>query len=462
MKRHQCRHCGLAFDTCTELQRHVQINHSTPSCGLHSYSVAPPIVTPPNDYAKRTKYACEKCGTTFGRLDNLQRHVRSVCSSSSSSRRRRNITVYTCKKCERKFERRWLLVRHTRTVCTDVTEPPPTKRSTREDTTPSYHPLVTEEDLLDPPDQLPFADTLSAELLDVVRAHWSGIRTHTSRGPLQCRYNYRLTTLDTTVLEPSLKIMFQEQTNAFKINLSYGFVLRNKNTGQYKYYHTSCNCCGRYLNEPSLVTNRKDFDVFLERIREPDDLQWAINQRPDSAWVCELVTNVTFFVNRIIDHPIGCVGMISLPTYIKKKKSIIGLETEPNHNKRYNDNLCLFRCLALHRGCDLYRMEPSVKTLYETYDRDHVPMEEFAGVTLDDLYRVETTFQTNVCVYQLVKPDAEDGKSTAELVRRSLCKYPETMYLNLHETHFSFIQDTRMYCNSYRCRKCGDSLWKEA
>ena len=56
----------------------------------------------------------------------------------------------------------------------------------------------------------------------------------------------------------------------------------------------------------------------------------------------------------------------------------------------------------------------------------------------------------------------EDGKSTAELVRRSLCKYPETMYLNLHETHFSFIQDVRMYCHSYRCRKCGDSLWNVA
>ena len=275
----------------------------------------------------------------------------------------------------------------------------------------------------------------------------------------------RLTTLDTTVLEPSLKIMFQEQTNAFKINLSYGFVLRNKNTGQYKYYNSSCNCCGRYLDEPSLVTNSKDFDDFLERIRETDVFQWAISQRPDSAWVCELVTNVTFFVNRIIDHPIGCVGMIRLPPYIKKKKSVIGLETEPNHHKRYNDNLCLFRCLALHRGCDLYRLEPAVKMLYETYDRDHVPMEEFAGVTLDDLYRVETTFQTNVCVYKLVKPDAEDaedGKSTAELVRRSLCKYPETMYLNLHETHFSFIQDVRMYCHSYRCRECGDSLWNIA
>ena len=68
-------------------------------------------------------------------------------------------------------------------------------------------------------------------------------------------------------------------------------------------------------------------------------------------------------------------------------------------------------------------------------------------------------------MYSLVKPDGEDGedgKTTAELVRRSVCKYPDTLYLNLHETHFPFIQDVRMYCHSYRCRKCGDSLWKDA
>ena len=158
--------------------------------------------------------------------------------------------------------------------------------------------------------------------------------------------------------------------------------------------------------------------------------------------MCELVTNVTFFVNRIIDHPIGCVGMIPHPVYIKKNKVVIGFEKEPIHHKRYNNNLCLFRCLALHRGCDRYRLELAVKMLYKAYDQDDVPMEEFDGVTLDDLYRVETTFETNVCVYKLVKPDGEDGKTTAELVRRSLCKYRTTLYLNLHETHFP---SSRMY-----------------
>ena len=392
----------------------------------------------------------------------MQLHVRSVCRLSSSSRKK--TTVYTCTKCGRKFNRRDILVRHARTVCTDFNEPPSPKRSKMEDT-PPHHPLVIDEHPIEPPDRFPFSDNLSTELLDVVRNHWSTIRTRVSRGPLQCRYDYRLTTLDTTVLEPPLKIMFQEQTNAFKINLSYGFILRNKNTGQYKYYHSSCNCCGRYLDEPSLITNSKDFDDFLERIRETDVLQWAINQRPDSAWVCELVTNVTFFVNRIIDHPIGCVGMTPLPVYIKKNKAVIALETEPNNNKRYSDNLCLFRCLALHRGCDRYRLKPAVKTLYKTYDQDGVSMEEFAGVKMDNLYRVETTFQTNVCVYRLVKPDGgdgEDGETTAELVRRSVCKYPDTLYLNLHETHFSFIQDVRMYCHSYRCRNCGASLWTHA
>ena len=453
MKRHQCRHCGQVLDTYAALKRHLA-SHATPAVIEHTYSVAPPLDVPrevpreepPSEQAKRTKYSC-KCDATFDIWDDLQDHVRSVCRlssnrSRSSSSNRKQTTVYTCAKCGKTYNRRNHLTRHVRNACTadaDDTTPPSPKTSIREDTTPN-HPLVTDADPIDPPARLPFADNLSPELLDVVRAHWSTIRTRVTRGPLQCRYDYRLTTLDTTVLEPSLRNVFQEQTNAFKINLSYGFVLRNKNTGQYKYYHPSCNCCGRYLDEPSLVTNSKDFDKFLERIRETDVLQWAINQRPDSAWVCELVTNVTYFVNRIIDHPIGCVGMTDLPMYIKRNKAVIALEKEPVHAKRYNDNLCLFRCLALHRGCERRRLEPAVETLYATYAQDGVPMAAFAGVTMDDLYRVETTFETNVCVYSLVKPDGDEaeeedgGKATAELVRRSVCKYPDTLYLNLHGT----------------------------
>ena len=136
--------------------------------------------------------------------------------------------------------------------------------------------------------------------------------------------------------------------------MSYGFILRNKQTGRYRYFHSSCNCCGRFLDEPSLVTNLQDFEAFLQRVRLPDVLQWVVAQRSDSVWVVEIVTNATFFVNKIVDHPIGCVSA-TLPPYLKHNKAVITLERDP-HNKLYNDNMCIFRCLALHRGANVHRL----------------------------------------------------------------------------------------------------------
>ena len=250
-------------------------------------------------------------------------------------------------------------------------------------------------------------------------------------------------------LHDQLFLLFDQQTTAaFKVNVSFGFVLREKENNRLRYYHSSNNCCGRYLEEPSLITNRDDFESFLERIREPDILQWAVAQRPNSDWVCEHVTNATFFLNRIVDHPIGCVG-INLPDYVKNNKAIFGLEKDCYSKTTYNENLCLFRCLALHLGRE-------AAALYAEYT--DTPVRHFAGVTLDELDKVETTFKTNVFVYKLV--EIADGMTTAELVRRSMGHYTETMYLNLYEAHFSYIKDIRMYSHSYKCSKCEQALWK--
>ena len=174
MKRYLCRHCGLALDTYAELQRHVE-SHSTPSVNEHSYSIAPSIATPPSNRAKKTKYSC-KCNVAFERWDHLQHHVRTAYPLTK---------VYTSAKCGRNFNKRFNLIRHTCIKPPPPPPPPPPKRSNVEDTT-SHHPLVTDEDPVDPPARLPFADTLSTELLDVVRAHWSTIRSRVTRGPLQC------------------------------------------------------------------------------------------------------------------------------------------------------------------------------------------------------------------------------------------------------------------------------------
>ena len=211
------------------------------------------------------------------------------------------------------------------------------------------------------------------------------------------------------------------QTTAFKINISYGFILRNRTSGRYRYFHSSCNCCGKYLDEPSMITNTDTFENILERIKEPDIVMWAVIQRPNSDWVVELVTNAIIFVNRILQHPIGCIG-INLPTYVNCNKAIIGLEKD-HHSSPYIDNLCLFHCMELHLGHD-------PNTLYAKYTDQ--PVDTFECVTIDELQKVEALFEVNIIVYKL-------SDTSVQLVRRSLGKYANTMYVNLHKTHFSLI-----------------------
>ena len=376
-------------------------------------------------------HKCATCGRAFTRRDHLQRHA-SRCRPKP----------FTCDVCHSGFTRKDNLDHHKRTVqCGSPPQPGPAPKRRRIAS-------LDEDPLTPPPVEHAANDELSSALQDFVQENWGSVRTHVVHGPIQTRYNRRLTSLDMRDLHDQLFLLFDQQTTAFKVNLSFGFILKQKVTGRLRYYHSSNNCCGRYLEEPSLITNRDDFESFLERIREPDILQWAVAQRPNSDWVCEHVTNATFFLNRIVDHPIGCVG-INLPDYVKNNKAIFGLEKDCYSKTTYNDNLCLFRCLALHLGRE-------AAALYAEYT--DTPVRHFAGVTLDELDKVETTFKTNVFVYKLV--EIADGMTTAELVRRSMGHYTETMYLNLYEAHFSYIKDIRMYSHSYKCSKCEQALWK--
>ena len=412
----------------TYRSRFVQSEQSS----RHATTTATTTPTTTTTTTTITMHKCATCGRAFTRRFTLQRHA-SGCRPKP----------FTCDVCHSGFTRKWDLDQHKRTVqCGGPPQPGPAPKRRR------IVASLNEDPVLAVPVEHAANDELSSAIRDAVRENWGSVRTHVVNGPVQTRYNHRLTSLDTRDLHDQLFLLFEEQTTAFKVNVSFGFILKQKATNRLRYYHSSNNCCGRYLEEPSLITNRDDFDRFLARIQESDILQWAVAQRPNSDWVCEHVTNATFFLNRIVDHPIGCVG-INLPDYVKNNKAIFGLEKDCYRKTTYNDNLCLFRCLALHLGRE-------AAALYAEYT--DTPVRQFAGVTLDELDKVETTFKTNVFVYKLV--EIADGKTTAELVRRSMGHYTETMYLNLYEAHFSYIKDIRMYSHSYKCSKCEQALWK--
>ena len=218
---------------------------------------------------------CTTCGRAFTRRDHLLRHS-SRCTPKP----------FVCGVCRSSFTRERDLDRHTNTVrCGAPPQPEPAPK--RQKVT-----HLREDPLTPPPVEHAANDNLSRDLRDFVHENWASVRTHVVNGPVQTRYNHRLTSLDTRDLQEPLFVLFDQQKTAFKVNVSYGFVLKEKQSGRLRYYHSSSNCCGRLLEEPSLIANRDDFDRFLARIAESDIQQWARDQRPDSDWVCEHVTNV--------------------------------------------------------------------------------------------------------------------------------------------------------------------------
>ena len=225
MRVHTCRHCGEVFPSYPDLRQHLD-SHVQPPVG----------------------HLCTTCNKSFTRREYLLKHS-TRCTPKA----------YVCNVCHSSFRRRRELVTHEKTVrCGGPKKP---------ESAPKRRKIVEylHEDTATAPDDVPLDDELSVGLQEVIRDNWASIRTHVSRGPVQTRFNQRLTTTDMRVLNEPLGELFDEQTTAFKVNLGYGFILMQKQSGRFKYYHSSCNCCGRYLEEPALITNRADFDRFLER-----------------------------------------------------------------------------------------------------------------------------------------------------------------------------------------------------
>ena len=73
-----------------------------------------------------------------------------------------------------------------------------------------------------------------------------------------------------------------------------------------------------------------------------------------------------------------------------------------NAGKIYEDNLCLFRCLAFHCGNKITALKKETLNLFRCYCNyfQILPI-NFSGVTLAELDQNENLFHFNIMVYYL-------------------------------------------------------------
>ncbi|KAJ8050766.1 Transcriptional regulator MNL1 [Holothuria leucospilota] len=306
-------------------------------------------------------------------------------------------------------------------------------------------------------------DCPTEDVNKLCRKHWNTIRTkHRRQNKLRDTYNFRLTKTPPEELLCQTKMIFEDQKFVFKLNVGLGFFLRNTETCEIRYYYPSNN--SKLFSEPFLITNTSTLEHFNKALLAQDLLEHARLQRPNSKWVVESITNVTYFVYKIPDHPIGCVTT-DLPDFVRNNKALITLERNRKTGERYQDNLCLFRCLALFHGAHPNGLEKETKRLCRQYFRQDP--NNFNGIPLKELSSFEDTFKVNVFVYELIRHDVNDSDLTSEattdsqqcnstganvsarLVRRSLARYDNTLYVNLSGNHFSYISNIKMYTKTH-------------
>ena len=403
------------------------------------------------------QYTCNVCHATFKQSGHLARHKESVHGAST----------YECQACFKRFNRKDNLKRHEESRCIILHPKIARKRDVQRDETVAKSSTVADRSVAAKSDAVPKPDTVpekrrrvdqsqdeppmqDGELGDIYKRYWQAIRTYRRNyGRVQQIHNLQLSSVNTRDVEPALWDIFESQKNAFKINFSYGFVLIHNETSDLRYYHASQNNA-RLFDMPKLVRNKDDFKEVLEAIAKEDILEYVRQQRPDTKWVVHIVTNLAVYINKIYEHPIG--SRVILPDYLVKNKSVIGLVYDNRTGKAYEDNLCVFRCIALAMGYTVKNFVTIVQSLYRKY---HKSDKEFAGVKLSDLSKLEKLYQININVWQI------DETGTAELLRRSDAVYTDTANVNMYENHFSYIKNLDLYCKSYKCNVC-DQLWKDA
>jgi DNA-directed RNA polymerase subunit RPC12/RpoP len=203
------------------------------------------------------KYVCDKCGKQFTDKSNLIRHMKTHVQSSKTypcdvcgnefkraDHRKRheeshNYTI-TCPVCGQYFNRRESMLRHRalherpEVMKRDPSPGPsnnppkqPRSHSPQSSNSPSVEPNILPED---------------PETRVLYLRHWNTIRTEEATGNrVQDRYHFTLHDMTASTFPEKVRRIFRQQTTAFKINLSFGFILRNVETGELRCYHSSQN-----------------------------------------------------------------------------------------------------------------------------------------------------------------------------------------------------------------------------
>ena len=168
-------------------------------------------------------------------------------------------------------------------------------------------------------------------------------------------------------------------------------------------------------------------------------------------WRFYKLTNLTVFANLLEDVPMECNNAV-LPEHLLKNHTINCLTFAESTRQPYNDNLCLFRALALHLHVTQQLEEETSKLLNLFIKKlDGLSPNQFQGVHMNDIPTVRDLLTLNILLNDI---DIVDGNIIGELARQSMQKYENTVKLLRYNNHICHVSNINAVFQAFCCPNC--------
>ena len=283
----------------------------------------------------------------------------------------------------------------------------------------------------------------------IYKLHYLKIKPYYKSTRLTRVYNFQIFQENRTYeIIDYLKRVYEVQQNTFKTTISLSVILKKNADNELCFYESSCNN-QLILDEPFLISNYNDFTQLCETISNVDLSD--IIKRPNTKYTVIKITNITIYITLLMGIPIGASDK-SFPSYLLNNKGLMSLVRSKKTGIAYKDNLCLFRCAALHLGYTTTCLEEKANQLFLKYvEETATSSHKFKGVQLCELNNCAKIFGFGINVYE------QDELRCTSLIYRTISQ-ENVMNLNKWKAHFSYIKDFPKFSSTYRCTVC-DKIW---
>ena len=177
-----------------------------------------------------------------------------------------------------------------------------------------------------------------------------------------------------------------------------------------------------------------------EWVSRQEEARLANPDRPNTKWSYELTKSV--YVKVILDrHPLF-LGLGRLPDWLRNKHGVLSLDT-------YNDNLCLFRCIAVHWGATPRRNMRKTRELEKSFFTQRPDLRN--RLTDKHLSLLEKHFKQGIAAYE-VHPNGDF------ILTHVPANYAQVgiplLNMGLYYGHAFLITDLKQVANTYTCGDC--------